>query len=58
MIATETNESNKGENSMKTVRVKTNKWDVETVLITAGMMAMEVFGAVMLYSGVMKVIII
>ena len=49
---------NKGENSMKRVRVMTKKWNVEIVLIKTGMMVMEVFGMVMLYCGVMNIRII
>jgi len=40
---------------MNTMRLKGRRWDVEKVMITAGMLFMECFGTVMLFCGIMDI---
>lgn len=41
--------------SMSTIRLGQRKWDVEKVMITAGMFIMESFGTVMLLCGILDI---
>lgn len=41
--------------SMNTIRMKQRKWDLEKVMITAGMFMMESFGIVMLFCGILDI---
>ena len=47
-----------GENSMNTIRLYAKRIDLEKVMITAGMFAMEAFGVVTLFCGLMDIKII
>lgn len=45
----------KGEKSMNTTILQNTKWDIEKVLITAGMLFMEGFGMFMLICGMFNI---
>ena len=40
---------------MNTIGMKQRKWDMEKVMITAGMLMMESFGIVMLFCGILDI---
>lgn len=40
---------------MNTMRLRQKRWDVEKVMITAGMLIMECFGTVMLFCGILDI---
>ena len=41
--------------SMNTAKFRVRRWDVEKVMITAGMLMMEGFGTVMLFCGILDI---
>lgn len=43
---------------MNTAIFRNKKWDLEKVMITTGMLAMELFGTVMFFCGLMNIRII
>lgn len=53
-----TKDEDKGEKMMNTAIFGKRRWDVEKIMITTGMMAMELFGTVMLFCGIANIKII
>lgn len=41
--------------NMNTAKLRKKRWDIEKVMITAGMLMMEGFGTVMLFCGIMNI---
>lgn len=53
-----TKDENKGEKIMNTAIFRNKRWDIEKIMITTGMVAMELFGTLMLFCGIANIKII
>lgn len=43
---------------MNTAIFRNKRWDIEKIMITTGMLAMELFGTIMLFCGILNIKII
>lgn len=54
----DTKDEIKGEEKMNTAIFRNKRWDIEKIMITTGMLAMELFGTIMLFCGILNIKII
>ena len=54
----DTKDEIKGEEKMNTAIFGNKRWDIEKIMITTGMLAMELFGTIMLFCGILNIKII
>lgn len=54
----DTKDEIKGEGKMNTAIFGNKRWDIEKIMITTGMLAMELFGTIMLFCGILNIKII